>query len=91
MEDKEKYMKAKARVHAIKGFYMHLIVYVIVNIILFLINLFNKSATGWWFYWPLIGWGIGIIINAWFTFVPYGVFGSKWEDEKIKKYMDKDK
>jgi hypothetical protein len=53
--------------------------------------LFNKSATGWWFYWPLIGWGVGILIHGWFTFVPYGIFGSKWEDEKIRRFMDKEK
>jgi len=88
MEEKEKYFMAKARVHALKGFYIHLAIYAIVNLILFLINLFNKAGTGWWFYWPLIGWGLGLIVQAWYTFIPQGLFGSKWEDDRIHKYMD---
>ena len=34
-----KYQKAKERVEAIKGFYIHLIVYTVVNLILFSINM----------------------------------------------------
>ena len=40
-------------------FYIHLIIYLIVNLSLFLINLFF-SPQAWWFFWPLIGWGIGL-------------------------------
>ena len=39
-----KYEKAKKRVEEIKGFYSHLIVYVVINIGLFLINLFTSPG-----------------------------------------------
>lgn len=90
MDENQDYAKAKNRVHAIRGFYTHLIVFAIVNLVLFLINLFNRSS-GWWFYWPLIGWGIGIIIQAYHTFIPGGLLGSKWEEKKIREYMEKHK
>jgi len=64
----EKYEKAKKRVEEIKGFYTHAIVYVCVNIVLFLINFF-LSPGGWWFYWPLLGWGIGLFFHAMGVFV----------------------
>jgi cation transport regulator len=33
----------------------------VVNIALFVINVL---VGGWWFYWPLIGWGIGFGVHA---------------------------
>ncbi len=88
MEQNEEYLKAKKRVHAVRAFYTHLMIYLIVNAILFLINLFNRSG-GWWFFWPLIGWGIGVIFQGFNTFFPHGIFGNKWEEKKIREYLDK--
>jgi hypothetical protein len=56
MEDQqERYERARARVQAIKGFYIHASVFVVINIGLFLINAFTSGLAGgvWWFYWPL--------------------------------------
>ena len=89
----EKYEKARKRVEEIKGFYSHLIVYVIVNIGLFLLNLFTNPGN-WWFYWVIIGWGIGLFFHAMGTFVFNRFPGKQWEDRKIKevmKDMDEDK
>jgi len=44
-----------------------------------------------WFYWPLLGWGIGIAIHGLSVFVFGQFFGSEWEERKIKEIMDKDK
>jgi len=48
-DENAKYERAKKRVDEIRGFYTHAIVYVCVNLVLFLINLF-LSPGGWWFY-----------------------------------------
>jgi hypothetical protein len=45
------------------GFRIHLIVYVAVNILLLLINLI-ASPHHLWFYWPALGWGLGIMGHA---------------------------
>ena len=41
---------------ALKGFYIHAAVFVLVNIGLFVINLLvvYRGNGPWWFYWPLI-------------------------------------
>lgn len=90
MEEKdEKYIRAKKRVEQLKGFYIHVTVYVLVNIMLFVINL-SSSAGDWWFFYPLGGWGIGVLIHGISVFAT-GNFGADWEERKIKEYMERDK
>lgn len=50
-----------------KQFYRHLIIYIIVNLMLFVLDVLDGG--GWWFYFPLIGWGILVVIQALRTFV----------------------
>ncbi len=45
-----------------QGFKYHLIAYVIVNAILIVVNLMNPAHL--WFFWPLIGWGIGLAAHG---------------------------
>lgn len=88
LERDEKYLKAKKKVQMLKAFYLHLTIYICVNILLFVINL-SSDAGNWWFLYPLGGWGIGILAHGISTFA-YSNFGSAWEEKKIKEYMDKD-
>ena len=90
VEDQELYNKARKRVEDIKGFYVHLMVYVLVNIGLFILN-WLTSPGHWWFYWALFGWGIGLAFHAIGVFAQDAFFGKDWEDRKIKEIMDKEK
>ena len=45
-----------------RDFLVHLVVYVLVNAMLIAIN-FIYSPEAIWFFYPLIGWGIGITIH----------------------------
>jgi uncharacterized membrane protein len=45
------------------GFKIHLAAYVLVNLALIAINLLT-TPDKLWFYWPLIGWGLGIIAHG---------------------------
>jgi len=45
-----------------RDFLVHLVVYVLVNAMLIAIN-FIYSPEAIWFFYPLIGWGIGISIH----------------------------
>lgn len=58
---------ALARVRKIKGFYIHLAQYVVVISVLTVINLVTHPSK-WWFFWPALGWGIGILAHAAATF-----------------------
>ncbi len=86
----ERYERAKKRVEEIKSFYTHLIVYVFVNLGLFILN-FVTSRGEWWFFWPLLGWGIGLFFHGMGVFVFSRFPGKKWEERKIQEVMDQDK
>lgn len=87
MENQETYQKAKERVEAKIGFYIHLAIYVVVNIFLVILNL-TTSPHDFWFIWPLIGWGIGIFFHG------LGVFvfaeGSLVKERMIEKEIQKE-
>jgi hypothetical protein len=84
------YQRAKKRVEEIRGFQVFLIVYIVVNIMLFLIDLFTSPGV-WWFYWPLGGMSIGLFWYAMSVFVFGKPHSKKWEEAKIKEVLDKDK
>jgi hypothetical protein len=50
------------------GFFVHAVVYVLVNALLITINLAYVHAVVWFFY-PLIGWGIGLVMHFLFSIV----------------------
>ena len=88
-EQRTKYQKAKEKVAALKDFYVHLSVYVIVNLGLFLINMI-VSPDGLWFLWPLMGWGVGLAIHA-LSVLGFGRwFSADWEEKKIAELMKKE-
>lgn len=68
MQDQDAYEMARRRVNAKLGFYIHLVVYVAVNILLVFLNL-RFSPERIWFFWPLLGWGMGICFHALGIFV----------------------
>ncbi len=90
MDENKRYEKAKKRVEEIRSFYSHLFVYVVVNAGLFLLNIIT-SPRSLWFYWVLIGWGIGLAIHALNLFGTEKILGRDWEEKKIKEFMEKDK
>ncbi|WP_339609968.1 histidine kinase [uncultured Planktosalinus sp.] len=82
----EAYIKAHRRVKEIKEFYSNLLSYLIVIPFLIFINYY----TYWdfqWFWFPVLGWGIGVSIHG---FTVFG-YGSSWEEKKIQEIMEKEK
>jgi len=74
--------RAKARVEL----RIHLINYILINVILVVINL--TLTPGYiWFIWPLLGWGIGIILHVLNVF-HQGIFSIK--ERMIEKDMKKE-
>ena len=82
MEQEERYKRAEARVKELKSFYSHLVIYVVVMVILFIVDL--QDHGNWWFYWPLMGWGIAVVIHA------FNTFTTGWEKRKVKQLMEKE-
>jgi hypothetical protein len=45
------------------------------------------TGDGWWFYWPLFGWGMGVALHALGVFVLDRAFGAEWEERKIDELV----
>ncbi len=84
------YVRARKRVEELKGFYYSLISYFIV--IPFLIFIWYRFTpyTIQWFWFPMVGWGLSNIFQAYRVFVDNGALGAKWEERKIQEYMRKE-
>jgi Histidine kinase/2TM domain len=80
------YYNAKKRVEKLKGFYGNLISYCCVIPVLIFINLFTFSKFQW-FWFPMLGWGMGLTIQAFGTFG----YGKSWEERKINEILNKNK
>jgi len=85
-EEDMAYARAKKRVEQLKGFYGNLTSYCIVIPTLALIN-YNTFWGFQWFWFPMLGWGLGLSFHA------FGVFGygKSWEERKIQEILNKDK
>ena len=88
--EEQKYIRAKKNVEKVKEFYMSLFAYLVVIPFLIFLNL-KFSPEFQWFWFPLIGWGIGLAFHALGAFNHNLLFGKNWEDRKIKKFIEKDK
>ena len=89
-EEKLRFIKAQKRVQQIKEFYSHLLVYMIIIPILIVINL-KYTPNYHWFWFSMIGWGVGLALHALQIFEGYKIFlGKDWEENKIKELMKQD-
>jgi len=87
MGEQDAYKKAKNRVEAKLGFYVHLAIYIAVNALLVSINM-RTSPEYSWFIWPLLGWGAGLFFHGMGVFVFSGE--SAYKKKMIEKEMKKD-
>ena len=88
MDDQQMYEQAKGRAEGKIRFYIHLAVYLIVNLLLMVINL-KTTPESLWFLWPLFGWGIGVVLHG---LKVLGVFDfSKAKKQMIEKELAKEK
>lgn len=67
MTDEELMKRARKRVDMKMGFYVHLFVFVCVNLGLYLLNQYRGGQS--WHMFPLFGWGLGLAIHGIVTFL----------------------
>lgn len=79
------YQKAAKRVKELKSFYSNLISYCIIIPFLLILNLIT-SPKQLWFYWPALGWGVGLVAHAMSVFA----VGKEWEERKIREILNKE-
>jgi len=64
--------------HRKARFHRHLRTFIMVNGVLFLINVLTRGP--WWFQWPLLGWGIGLVFRGKGAYFP--------AEREVEKEMD---
>lgn len=84
-DDDMYYERALKRVKEIKSFYNNLISYIVVIPVLVIINLIT-SPKNLWFYWPMLGWGMGVAAHGLSVFS----IGRNWEERKIQEILEKE-
>jgi len=89
-QQNNKYIRAVERVEEIKGFYSSLIAYCIVIPFLIFIN-FKYVPQFHWFWFPAMGWGIGLVFQGFKAFAYNPFLGNDWEERKIQEFMDEDR
>jgi hypothetical protein len=85
---------AQKKVKDIKGFYIHLLVYLFINTAILAVQINGKNV---WAelqdpsnYFTMFFWGIGLLAH-WASVFGAGLFlGRRWEERKIKEIMDRD-
>jgi hypothetical protein len=92
----ERYELAYKRVKKIKGFYIHLMVYILVNTYLIVSSYAHTQHSendffNWETFSTALFWGIGLVAHGLSVFGKNLFFGADWEEKKIKEFMDKDK
>lgn len=93
-EERRLYKKAAKRVEEIKSFYIHLVVYILVNIgILLFRHNFSISDIHFKvsnFALPIL-WGIGLFCHWASVFGLSFLWGKNWEEKKIKELIDRER
>jgi hypothetical protein len=92
----ERYRLAYKRVKRIKGFYVHALVFVLVNAYLIVSSYdhtqySDKDSFNWGAFSTALFWGIGLLAHGLSVFGRNIFFGQNWEERKIQEFMEKDK
>lgn len=83
MDERETMRRARAQLAAIKGFYVHLAIFVLVNALLVAINV--TAGAPWWAQYPLLGWGAGVLGHALAVFAGGSPTVARWEERKLAR------
>jgi hypothetical protein len=89
------YQLAQKRVKKIKDFYIHLLVYLFINIAIIAVSTREKglfeAMQDLGNYFTAFFWGIGLFFHWWNVFGPDIFFGKNWEEKKINEVIEKEK
>lgn len=83
------YERAHKRVEELSGFYAHLLSYLAVMTGLFIINMLTSRQVLWFLY-PLVGWGVFVLLHAVTTFTG-GPFSRQWQERKTRELMEQER
>ena len=79
MEEARRYVRRKRILYTVLG------VWIVLCVMWFLIDV--RDGGSWWFYWPMLGTGIGVAITAIVLLGLGGLFGVNWERREMDRYL----
>ncbi|CAM3477205.1 2TM domain-containing protein [Zobellia roscoffensis] len=100
LDRRSKQVRAKKKIERLKGFYIHLAVFIIVNIMVISGSVVGHMNNGDSFveaffnfgtFSTFIFWGIGVLFHGTKVFSYNPFFSKAWEERQIQKYMDSDR
>jgi transcriptional regulator with XRE-family HTH domain len=77
---------AFARVRKIKGFYWHLVQYVVIVGFLIAVNLLTFPRY-FWAGWTALAWGLGLVLHGLQVFDKIPFLNADWEKRTVEKYL----
>ena len=80
LEDARRYVRRKRIFFVVFG------IWIALSLMWFLIDMRDDSSSVW-FYWPMLGTGIGVAITGIVLLGIGGLFGADWERREIDKYL----
>jgi hypothetical protein len=84
------YEKAKKKIAAIREFYNHLSVFVIVNLIIGSAVWYFGGSLKFFLLIGVTGWGIGLLVHAIKAFNWNPLLSQDWEQRKLKEIMEEE-
>lgn len=87
--EQDAYIRAKKKVKEIRSFYYNLACYCIVITGLMILNL-ATSPNHLWFFYPALGWGVGLLFHGLGAFGVTPLLGKDWEQRKMQEYLHKE-
>jgi hypothetical protein len=79
-EEARRYVRRKRILYTVVGIWLALC------LMWFVIDLLDDSSS-FWFYWPMLGTGIGVAVTAIVLLGIGGLFGVAWERREMDRYL----
>ena len=77
MVTRAEYLSMRRQVRARLDFYSHARLYLFASFLLVAIDVATPGS--WWFFWPVVGWGIGVLVHSAIA------FGNGWSDVELEE------
>lgn len=81
--------KAVEYARDLKGFYSHLVVYLIGVAAMAAANVYFQPDN-LWFIWPTLGWGMGVVSHGLAAFEMLSFYNANWERRQIEKWLGRE-
>jgi hypothetical protein len=80
VEEARRYVRRKRILYTVVG------IWITLSLMWFAIDMLDDSSS-LWFYWPMLGTGVGVVITAIVLLGIGGLFGVDWERREMDRYL----